>query len=287
MKRLQLREPAPARLHVPDFRRVRLTLVGCGGTGSHLASALVALDLALRERGIACEIVFLDPDVVEEKNVGRQLFALADVGQPKAQVLAERLNAAFGTRIGALARAVTKEEGDGATFVGDGTLSIVIGCVDNAPARVAIARAVQAAEGRLWWLDCGNEHRSGQVALGNCAPARALRGAVALGLIDRLPAPHVVYPDLVRPRRRATRAPRSCAEAAAAGEQSLMVNRVVAAYAGAMLHDFLVTRTLRYFAVAVDLQFAGTRAYTLDLTTLAEVTGLKVDQLVGRKGGRR
>ena len=34
---------SPVTLRVPDFKRVYITLVGCGGTGSHVASGLVAI----------------------------------------------------------------------------------------------------------------------------------------------------------------------------------------------------------------------------------------------------
>jgi molybdopterin/thiamine biosynthesis adenylyltransferase len=82
-KNLLSSAPTPIRLHIPDFRRVAVTLVGCGGTGSHIASGLVALQAALDERDIILDAVLMDPDIVEQKNVGRQLFAFADIGKPK------------------------------------------------------------------------------------------------------------------------------------------------------------------------------------------------------------
>lgn len=257
--------PTPLTLRIPDFRRVNLTLVGCGGTGSHLASGLVALVEALAGRGVAADVLFVDPDIVEPANVGRQLFGPGDVGRAKAEVLAGRLNAAFGTRVGAVTRHIDAHD----TFCADGALNVAIGAVDNPRGRRLIARQVKRAGGGLWWLDCGNENHSGQVALGN-VEAKAMKGAIALGMVDRLPAPHVVYPDLVRTQRRNGKAV-SCAELAAAGEQGLMVNRVIAAWALVMLHDFLVTRELRYFAIDVDLAWAGVRARAIDEPTLREI----------------
>lgn len=271
--------PTPVRLHIQDFKRVHITLVGCGGTGSHIASGLVALQCALADKGIPLDLLVIDPDIVEPKNVGRQLFALGDIGRPKAQVVADRLNAAFGARVGAEVRKIDRED----TFVVKEALSIVIGAVDNPAARSVIARAVKTAGGALWWLDAGNENHSGQVALGNVAAAKDLQGAVALGMLDRLPCPTLVYPDLVkRPRAKRSTKKQSCAELTASGEQSLMINRLIAAYACALLYDFLVAREVRYFAVAVEANWAGTRAYTLDVPTLAQVTGLGADQLVTR-----
>ncbi len=66
----------------------------------------------------------------------------------------------------------------------------------------------------------------------------------------------------------------SCAELTAAGEQSLMINRVIAGWACSMLHDFVVTRDLKYFGVAIDLAWAGVRAYAIDAPTIAGVCEL-------------
>jgi PRTRC genetic system ThiF family protein len=281
----------PVTLRVPDFKRVALTLVGCGGTGSHIASGLASIALALQEQGVGVDMLFIDPDRVEPKNVGRQLFTSGDVGQAKAEVLAERLNAAYGLRIGAAVRRIDSldiESSAQNTNYRDGILFVVVGAVDNAAARAVMASAVKRSGGRLWWLDCGNENHSGQVCIGNTAEKRAMRGSVALGMVDRLPAPSVVYPDLVssphpsspvRKKRRQGRG-ESCAELTAAGEQSLMINRMMAGWACSMLHDFVVTRDQLYLGVAVDLAWGGMRTYTIDAPTIAEACGLAADEVM-------
>ncbi len=307
MNNLLTQIASPVTLRVPDFKRVHVTLVGCGGTGSHIASGLVSIAQALRDKSIGVEMVFIDPDRVEPKNVGRQLFSVADVGEAKAEVLAGRLNAAFGERIMSAVREVealdlapTPEPGkapgtyglprrNGTT--GEGEMHIVIGAVDNAAARAVMADVTKSAQGALWWLDTGNENHSGQVCLGNAGAAGFLRGAIALGMVDRLPAPNVVYPDLIKaPHAKAQRGKgkraESCAELTAAGEQSLMINRLVAAWALSMLHDFVVTRDLRYFAVALDQVWGGVRTYAIDAPTIAEVCGLTAgDVMVAGKAG--
>lgn len=286
----------PVALRIPDFKRVYITLVGCGGTGSHIASGLVAIGQALRQRSIGLDLLFVDPDRVEVKNVGRQLFSSGDVGEYKADVLAGRLNAAFGERIMSATRPVDALDLITQPDQRD-ALHLVIGAVDNPAARAVIASVVKAAHemagktevahGRLWWLDCGNENHSGQVLLGNVALKSAMRGAIALGLIDRLPAPHLVYPDLVAtPKKVKAKRAQSCADLTAAGEQSLMINRLIAAYALSMLHDFIITRDLRYFGLALDAQWGGTRVYTLDTPTIAAACGL-TDSEISVKASQR
>lgn len=276
--------PSPLTLHLREFQRVSLTLVGCGGTGSHIASGLASLALELGHRGIpfASPIRFIDPDRVELANVGRQLFCAADIGKPKAQVLAERMMAAYGLPVTAHVEPFAEHHIDAIhRSQQGGIMSIVIGAVDNVAARREIATRVGQLATHTWWLDTGNENHSGQVALGNVTSKKDLKHSVSLGLIDRLPAPSIVYPDLIATppaTKHKSKAP-SCAELTAAGEQSLMVNRMAAAWALSMLHDLLITKTLHYFAIAFDLNFGGVRSYAIDLPTLAETTGLTESDL--------
>jgi len=260
------------RLHLPDFTRVFITLAGCGGTGSHIASGLAPIALALHERGVTCDLRFVDPDVVERKNVGRQLFATADIGKPKAAVLANRLNAAYGLRVESLAEPLSSivVRQDAPSPRESPWVNVVIGAVDNAKARALIAKFVTVADGRLWWLDAGNERETGQVGLGN-VPAGQV-GRPQLGLVDRLPMPSAVHPDLIipSPARRRGRAVASCAGALAAGEQSLVVNRMAAAWALSMLHDFLVTHSLAYFSVSFNLRWGAAQAIAIDAKTLKQ-----------------
>ena len=289
MKNLLTDTPAALQLQVQAFKRVFITLVGCGGTGSHISSGLCSIAGALDARGIKTDIYLVDPDIVEAKNAGRQLFSPGDIGYPKAQVLANRLAAAFGVRIGGAVRAIDTLD----TFTGGESqrdnwqaalsLNIVVGAVDNPAARSLIAQAVARAKGRLWWLDAGNENHSGQVALGNIAVPADLKGVVELGMIDRLPAPTLVYPDLVKTPKKIKAPKRSCAELTAAGDQGLMVNRMMAAWACAMLDAFLVRRDLHYFVVAADLAWGGVKSYPIDAPTIAAVAGLTVRQLYGGK----
>lgn len=264
--------PAPLKFVLPAFKRVRITLVGCGGTGSHIASGLAALSLELRERNVRCDIDLMDFDRVEPKNVGRQLFSTRDVGRLKSEILVERLMHAYGIALGAMIGRI--EEFDLAPQ--RDSLNVVIGAVDNPHARACIASAVKGSKGNLWWLNCGNEHASGQVALGNMANARDMKDSVELGMINRLPAPHVLYPDCIAtPKLGQGKRAASCADLTASGEQGLMVNRMVAAYALELLHCFLVRRDLKWFGLAFDLALGNAKAFTLDLPTLAAVTGLR------------
>lgn len=58
-------------------------IIGCGGVGSWLTPALTLLTNPK-------QIVLVDADVLEEKNLDRQLFKNEDIGRMKAEALAER-----------------------------------------------------------------------------------------------------------------------------------------------------------------------------------------------------
>ena len=263
-------------LRLPPFNRVHITLVGVGGTGSHIASGLAAIALDLHERGIRTSIVFVDSDIVEAKNVGRQLFAKSDLGKPKAEIVTERLNAAYDLAIGASVRAIDDLD----TFIAPDALSIVIGAVDNPAARAVIAKKVKQADGRLWVIDSGNESYSGQVFIGNSNISQ-MKNAVSLGMTNRIPSPYAVCPDLIKTAIKSKRVKRdpSCAELTANDEQSLMINRMMAAYTLSMLNDFLLGR-LCYFGVWIDLRYGGVRNCVLDISTLCELTTMKKAQLI-------
>ena len=67
-------------------RPVKIVQLGAGGTGGHIAPHLYRLLYSL-DRPV--RYIICDGDVVEQKNLVRQNFTPADLGENKAQVLAE------------------------------------------------------------------------------------------------------------------------------------------------------------------------------------------------------
>jgi len=114
--------------------------------------------------------VFVDPDIVEPKNCYLQNFAEFEIRRNKAESLARRYGLAWGLDVLAppcrfdaeLDKLLSKER---ETYY---SLTVVIGCVDNAAGRMEIVRYVQNApyNAARWSLDCGNSHHGGQVLLG-------------------------------------------------------------------------------------------------------------------------
>lgn len=105
---------------------LRATVVGAGGLGGPIA-------LALGAAGI--ELTIADHDVVELSNLHRQIqFTAADLGQPKAERLADRVVA----RGGAARAVVARWAADTAGELG-GDADLVIDASDDPPTKFAVA----------------------------------------------------------------------------------------------------------------------------------------------------
>ena len=173
-----------------------ITVVGCGGTGGFVAEGLCRLF-----QGREATIVLVDHDRVEPHNLLRQNFYAEDVGRFKSQALADRLAKAYRRPVG---YSVYPFRGDdsrpqgsrypGLPGYGDG---LIIGCVDNAAARRAMAECLPGSPQR-WLIDAGNDTNWGQVLVGNVAEKVALDEPPFTGETCLLaPAPTLQRPDLL------------------------------------------------------------------------------------------
>jgi len=147
-------------------------VIGSGGTGGYLIRDLARFIYALREKGDSriFNIKLVDADTVEEKNVLRQNFTPRDLGKYKAEVMAKRYSNAFGLEIAAVTKMILSstdltELFDYNDVAGNPMVNIVLGCVDNNAAR-RVVEGVVNNNGNLYWIDSGNETKSGQVVCG-------------------------------------------------------------------------------------------------------------------------
>jgi PRTRC genetic system ThiF family protein len=245
------------RIEVGDSDLTRLVLVGCGGTGSFTALHLARLAWVLGEKGQKVELVFIDPDRVEEKNIGRQNFVAGEIGRNKAEALAWRYSAAFGLAIRPLAQPFTAELGRRrlAPDRWGKNLTVLIGAVDNPAARRELAGMDYT--GRVWWLDAGNGRNNGQVLIGNAEAVRVEPG----GFASAAPLPSVQEPELlVDEGLPEVLAGPSCADLLVQEAQSLMINTMMAAWIGVYATRLLLSRDLDMQATYLDLQSGAARS---------------------------
>lgn len=281
-------------------RRIHIVVVGAGGTGSWLIGHLARLvwtfnrtwELVHDEEPRQASLLIVDPDDVEEGNIrARQNFCPAERGYPKAQLLALRFASAFGMD----GRELSAHVGPfTASLLPHGSLTILVGCVDNAKARQEMAACLVRrpyydgpADGRpplTWWIDSGNALHTGQVLCGNVATVDELRGALLEPLCLRLPSPALVHPELLVPRPEeevvdeSTRL--SCKELVLVGEPAMQQSRTINTHMAALVYGYvekLVYGGLTTFATYTDETSFTTHSLDTTPEGYSQALGLPAD----------
>jgi len=150
---------------------ILVNLIGAGGTGSKVLTALMEMNHSLIELGHAgMQIRLWDDDVITQANLGRQRFAECEIGLYKSVALINRANRFSGTNWKA---ETVKFEKDGLDKLPENAgATIYISCVDSVKARFGVAEIVKEIsklrnhrDEPKYWLDFGNSQHTGQVIL--------------------------------------------------------------------------------------------------------------------------
>ncbi|MBI2770559.1 MAG: PRTRC system ThiF family protein [Burkholderiales bacterium] len=234
-------------------KAVDCVVVGAGGTGSQVITALAQVQHALVALGHAgLNVTVVDDDIVSEANVGRQWFFPADVGKSKAEVLVQRVNLTLGTDWHAEPVRLTASHKLGHP--------LVIGCVDTRVARFNIMRAMEEGSmGPAYYLDFGNRQYSGQVVLGEVTRARRKTNQAS-----KLPHVGELFPEVMDSAVVDPDEGPSCSLADALRKQSLFINRALVAHGMAMLWELLHTGRIDYHGVFVNLKSGRTTSLPVD-----------------------
>lgn len=261
-----------ARVLPKEFTKLKIYLIGAGGTGSFAAMNLARVLFEIRRFGKAVEMTIIDPDVVESGNIPRSNFCAAEIGRFKAQTLAERITLALGLEVSYSNQKLEFEKHIKSRRNGYQELSILVGCVDNHLARREIHRSLEESNKynshnapEFWWIDGGNGKSSGQVLIGSEGTIEKAEDYFSSSTIcKKLPAPSLIHPELLEnqvvPSRRVESERISCAERIRLGEQSLNINQRVSVEIGEILTELLLTNSLRRFATYFDLETGTSRS---------------------------
>jgi len=236
----------------PNAHIQSVAIVGCGGTGAQVARIVGRILYDMRRARLHMpKLILIDPDVVEEKNVGRQLFAPCDVGVAKAEVVGKRLNMVLGLDIAWIAEPVSTDQ-----HLDRWGSQLVISCVDNHLAR----RELHRTRGIL--IGAGNHRDGGQVIIGNSTDVglikRHLNGRD--GKYSYLPTEGVLFPSLLEPEAPSPQSEASCAELVLRGEQDTLVNDWMACVVGQYVHALLRRQPIRTFASFISLDGMSVRS---------------------------
>lgn len=215
-------------------RPVKIIMLGVGGTGGHIAPHLYRLLHSL-ERPV--RFILCDGDTVEQKNLVRQNFIEADLGENKAKVLAERYSSVFGLETEYLPYFVESEEKLVSLITPErcritnnrltDELVILIGAVDNNKSR-KLCHAVFQKSKELIYIDSGNGEFSGQVVCGIRRSNKSFYKPVS-----------AVYPDILEDTDKFP-TELSCAEASVSTPQSIAANLMAATVTVCMVYNILV-----------------------------------------------
>ncbi|GMN05478.1 MAG: PRTRC system ThiF family protein [Bacteroidota bacterium] len=232
---------------------ITIALIGVGGTGSLMLARLARMDFALRQIGHpGLHIIAYDSDMVENNNVGRQLYALSDVGEYKVVNAVNKVNIAFGLQW----------EGIPMDALPDGEdirANIIITCVDNARFRTLLSKSLafpfkgSEYQSMFYWLDIGNCRDSGQFVLGTLFEEERNMEREDFEMVDKLKNIIDFFPDLDAhdiPRLQGA----GCAYSDKLNEQSLFINDVLVAHASDCLFRLLYHKQIQKHGAFVNLE---------------------------------
>ncbi len=135
----------------------KIIVVGCGGTGS-----LTMGYLARMLRNTRTSVLLVDGDTVEDKNLERQGFSSCDIGEYKAEMLADEV---LGVGMKCVQyipdylidkSQLPRPEKD--------EFTILIGCVDNHRARQVMHQYFYSTD-NIMYIDSANEFDAGEVCV--------------------------------------------------------------------------------------------------------------------------
>jgi PRTRC genetic system ThiF family protein len=234
MKKQKINKPA---VHIVQkellqpYNPVTVNLIGAGGTGGQVLTALARMNQALIALGHAGLFVrVFDNDIVDTANLGRQLFTTAELGLHKSVALINRINRFFGTNWRAETIRYDKKSLKDKDVA---SATMTISCVDTVNARYEIAEILKQLANQYggrnrvqYWMDFGNSRSSGQVILSTLEkikqPASELYRPV-----EQLPLVTDEFSELLSSSEQTDNTP-SCSLAEALTKQDLFINSALA-----------------------------------------------------------
>ena len=215
-------------------RKIKISVIGAGGTGSFVLAGLARIDNAIRELGHqqGIQVATWDPDKVERPNISRQLFFEQDLGQNKAKVLTHNVNMAYGLDWKAAP----------IRYDGHGFEDIVISCVDTKESRREISDIISQD---IYLIDCGNEKDYGQVIVG-------------IKDNKEIPFPYDEFPDLIAKGKESETS--SCSLAQALEGQELLINQFVATHCLQIVWEMLRYAKISKRGYFINLETGTTRS---------------------------
>lgn len=207
---------------------ISVNLIGAGGTGSKVLTALMEINESLIALGHAgLQVRLWDDDIITNANLGRQRFFECETGLYKSVALINRINRCIGSNWKA---ETAKFEKDKFGRLPENARAIItITCVDNVLARFGVAEILKEVNYRRYyqdepkyWLDFGNSQDTGQVLLSTIGEIKQ-PNSEKYQTVASLPFVTDEYGDLLKQSEQQDNTP-SCSLAEALEHQDLFIN---------------------------------------------------------------
>jgi PRTRC genetic system ThiF family protein len=218
---------------------VTVNIIGAGGTGSKVLTALIEMNhslIELEHPGLSVRL--WDTDIITEANLGRQRFAECELGLNKAVALINRANRWSGTNWKAESTEFKKDiSGRVPRYA---AANIYITCVDNVQTRFDVAEILKEIKSNRqyrnelkYWLDFGNSQHTGQVILSTIGAVKQPESK-KYEPVANLPFVTDEYGDLLKQSEIVDDTP-SCSLAEALERQDLYINGSLAQMGSSLL----------------------------------------------------
>lgn len=207
---------------------ISVNIIGAGGTGSKVLTALMEINESLIALGHAgLQVRLWDDDMITSANLGRQRFFECETGLYKSVALINRVNRCIGSNW--KAETVKFEKNKFGRLPENARATITITCVDNVKARFGVAEILKEASYRRhyqdepkYWLDFGNSQDTGQVLLSTIGEIKQ-PNSEKYQTVASLPFVTDEYGELLKQSEQEDNTP-SCSLAEALEHQDLFIN---------------------------------------------------------------
>lgn len=222
---------------------ITVNIIGAGGTGSKLITALIEMNHSLIELGHPGLFVRLwDDDVITPANLGRQRFAECETGLYKSVALINRANRWAGTNWKAQTQKFERDNLGSLPMYAEATIYIT--CVDNVQARFDVVEVLKELsycrhywDKPKYWLDFGNSQHTGQVILSTISAIKQ-PSSEKYETVASLPLITDEYGELLKQSEQSDNTP-SCSLAEALEKQDLYINSSLVAMGCSLLWSLL------------------------------------------------
>jgi molybdopterin/thiamine biosynthesis adenylyltransferase len=192
----------------------RIAVVGCGGTASYLLPPLLKV---LKNKFGSPDVVLFDGDVLEERNLDRQLFNADFIGRNKADAMDDMYRAYY-------PKLIAEPEYFHSGLPGSEEFDLIFCCADNQPARREVLAFCDNSDGCCPAIIGGNEYTDAEAYYYD----HTMQGTQH--------DPRKYYPNILTGEENDPRRPESCTGTLMEENPQLAISNFMSA--GYMLHLF-------------------------------------------------